>query len=62
MVEHLDFMHLVESELDISPFAQVVHEYSGYQSLTDVPKALVYSEPEHNYKVLKFYISSVAVG
>jgi len=50
-VEHLDFMNLCECELVISPFKQVVHEYSGYQSLTDVPKALVYHEPDYQFTV-----------
>lgn len=33
-------------ELNIQPFGQVHHDYIGYQSLTDVPKAIAYSEAE----------------
>jgi len=51
-LEHLDFMNMVDpEELDIKPFRQVVHEYSGYQSLTDVPKTLIFNEPCKDYKV-----------
>ncbi|ODN04689.1 putative phosphorylase b kinase regulatory subunit beta [Orchesella cincta] len=50
-IEHLDFMNLVDpEELDIKPFRQVVHEYSGYQSLTDVPKTIIFNEPCKDYK------------
>ena len=57
LTEHLDFMNSVDSkDLDITPFTQVVHEYSGYQSLTDVPKAIVYNEPEQYYGVSKNYL------
>lgn len=37
-------------ELNIQPFGQLHHEYIGYQSLTDVPKALAYSEETCDYK------------
>jgi len=33
----------------ITPFTQVVHGYTGYQSLTDIPKALVFHEPDENF-------------
>lgn len=47
-------MNMVDpEELGIKPFGQVVHEYSGYQSLTDVPKTLVYNEPCKDYRVNK---------
>lgn len=36
-------------ELNIQPFGQVHHDYIGYQSLTDVPKALAYSEAEFDF-------------
>lgn len=50
--EHLDFMNMVDpEELGIKPFRQVVHEYSGYQSLTDVPKTIIFNEPCKDYKV-----------
>lgn len=48
--EHLDFMNQVDlKELNIQPFGQVHHDYIGYQSLTDVPKALQYSEAEFDF-------------
>ncbi|CAG7786316.1 unnamed protein product [Allacma fusca] len=54
-VEHLDFMNLVDpTDLDISPFTQVVHEYSGYQSLTDVPKAVIFNEPFQDFSHFAF--------
>ncbi|KAI5742782.1 hypothetical protein M8J77_011338 [Diaphorina citri] len=44
-IEHLDFMHMVDSSnLEFSQLNQVQHDYIGYQSLTDVPKALTYTE------------------
>ncbi|XKL60608.1 hypothetical protein PGB90_007665 [Kerria lacca] len=44
-IEHLDFMKLTEKpNLEILQFQQLVHDYIGYQSLTDVPKAMHYSE------------------
>ena len=47
--EHLDFMNQVDlKELNIQPFGQVHHDYIGYQSLTDVPKAIAYSEAEYD--------------
>ena len=47
IAEHLDFMnHIDLKELNIQPFGQVHHDYIGYQSLTDVPKAVAYSESE----------------
>lgn len=46
-IEHLDFMNTVDtSEITFNQFRQVQHDYIGYQSLTDVPKALVYAEEE----------------
>jgi phosphorylase kinase alpha/beta subunit len=52
-LEHLDFMNTIEPiDLDINPFRQVVHEYSGYQSLTDVPKAIVFNDPYQDFKVI----------
>ncbi|XP_075211939.1 putative phosphorylase b kinase regulatory subunit beta isoform X2 [Lycorma delicatula] len=44
-IEHLDFMNTVDtSEVCFQQFSQVEHDYIGYQSLTDVPKAMVYTE------------------
>jgi len=49
-IEHLDFMNQIDlKELNINPFGQVHHEYIGYQSLTDVPKVLAYSEAEYDF-------------
>lgn len=46
-MEHLDFLHLLPSEAlpKLETFRQLEHTIGvGYQSLTDIPKALVYSE------------------
>jgi hypothetical protein len=37
-------MNKLEEDIEIRPFRQIEHEYIGYQSLTDVPKVLEYSE------------------
>lgn len=43
--EHLDFMSLSDlPESCETHFTQIHHEYIGYQSLTDVPKAQSYKE------------------
>lgn len=45
VTEHLDFMNNVgANDFDFEPFKQLEYDYSGYQSLTDVPKASVYTE------------------
>lgn len=45
IAEHLDFMNTFDMpDIDFIPFRQVEHDYIGYQSLTDVPKALHYIE------------------
>lgn len=50
VTEHLDFMNHVDlKELNIQPFGQVHHDYIGYQSLTDVPKAIAYSEADYDF-------------
>lgn len=52
-IEHLDFMNTVDtSDLDLAQFQQLEHEYIGYQSLTDVPKTLAYSESMQNFSHL----------
>lgn len=54
--EHLDFMNNVgTNHFDSEPFKQLEYDYSGYQSLTDVPKALVYTEDIINIQVNKKY-------
>jgi phosphorylase kinase alpha/beta subunit len=51
-VEHLDFMNTVDtSEITFQQFGQLEHEYIGYQSLTDVPRALQYAEDPKTYEV-----------
>ena len=50
--EHLDFMNNVDiKDLKIQPFSQLNYDYIGYQSLTDVPKALAYTEAEFDFSV-----------
>lgn len=50
--EHLDFMNTVDtSEMVFEQFKQMEHEYIGYQSLTDVPRSLNYSEDSMSYLV-----------
>lgn len=39
------------SEMTFHQFRQMVHEYIGYQSLTDVPRALQYTEDPKTYQV-----------
>ena len=50
-IEHLDFLSAMETDLELNPFKQLEHEYIGYQSLTDVPRALSYSEDIQDYSV-----------
>jgi len=49
--EHLDFVNSMETDLDLTQFKQLQHDYIGYQSLTDVPKAIAYSENFKDYSV-----------
>ncbi|XP_003397457.1 probable phosphorylase b kinase regulatory subunit beta isoform X1 [Bombus terrestris] len=53
-IEHLDFINTVETDLELTQFKQLKHDYIGYQSLTDVPKALTYSE---NIKDYSYYMN-----
>lgn len=60
IAEHLDFMNQVDlKQLNIQPFGQVHHDYIGYQSLTDVPKAIAYSEAEFDVSQFKQIKSTV---
>ncbi|XP_058979879.1 probable phosphorylase b kinase regulatory subunit beta isoform X3 [Musca domestica] len=43
-MEHLDFINQSDLSDKENAFAQINHEYIGYQSLTDVPKAQTYVE------------------
>ncbi|XP_064114166.1 probable phosphorylase b kinase regulatory subunit beta isoform X2 [Macrobrachium nipponense] len=49
-IEHLDFMSAMDIDLDIKPFEQLKHASIGYQSLTDVPTAITYSEDSKSFK------------
>ena len=49
--EHLDFMSTLDIDLDIKVFEQLQHASIGYQSLTDVPRAITYSEDSMSFKV-----------
>jgi len=44
-------MNKVEEDIEIRPFKQIEHEYIGYQSLTDVPRVLEYSEVDKDIAV-----------
>jgi len=39
------------SEVTFQQFRQMEHDYIGYQSLTDVPRALQYTEEPKTYQV-----------
>ncbi|XP_011505944.1 PREDICTED: probable phosphorylase b kinase regulatory subunit beta isoform X2 [Ceratosolen solmsi marchali] len=43
-IEHLDFINTMDTDLELSQFKQLEHDYIGYQSLTDVPIVLSYDE------------------
>ncbi|XP_043276560.1 probable phosphorylase b kinase regulatory subunit beta isoform X2 [Venturia canescens] len=43
-IEHLDFVSTIETDLELKQFKQLEHDYIGYQSLTDVPRTLTYTE------------------
>lgn len=45
--EHLDFLHLLPNDAlpKLETFRQLEHTSVGYQSLTDIPAAVIYSEP-----------------
>ncbi|XP_069983940.1 probable phosphorylase b kinase regulatory subunit beta isoform X4 [Penaeus vannamei] len=49
-IEHLDFLSTLDIDLDITPFEQLQHASIGYQSLTDVPTAIKYSEDSMSFK------------
>lgn len=50
-IEHLDFLHLLPHEAlpKFEALQQLEHPTTGYQSLTEVPKAIAYSEPSYDY-------------
>ncbi|GFS71834.1 probable phosphorylase b kinase regulatory subunit beta [Nephila pilipes] len=51
-IEHLDFLHLLSPDdlPNIEAFQQLEHASLGYQSLTDIPKAIIYNEPTYDFK------------
>lgn len=54
-IEHLDFVNTMETDLDLTQFRQLQHDYIGYQSLTDVPRAIAYAEDVIDYSVRKLF-------
>uniref|UniRef100_A0A0C9RTQ7 Phosphorylase b kinase regulatory subunit n=2 Tax=Fopius arisanus TaxID=64838 RepID=A0A0C9RTQ7_9HYME len=48
-IEHLDFVSSMETDLELTQFKQLKHDYIGYQSLTDVPRTLSYVEEPIDY-------------
>lgn len=61
-IEHLDFMNTMEIDLDISPFLQLEHASIGYQSLTDVPTAIKYSEDSMSFKDMELQPTNEVVN
>lgn len=57
--EHLDFINTIDTDLELSQFKQLEHDYIGYQSLTDVPKALSYEEEVKDFSVIKIIRDSL---
>lgn len=54
-IEHLDFLNTVDpSEIAFQQFSQLEHDYVGYQSLTDVPLTVDYTEMSICVKVLHY--------
>ncbi|XP_034936041.1 probable phosphorylase b kinase regulatory subunit beta isoform X2 [Chelonus insularis] len=51
-IEHLDFVGSMETDLELSQFKQLKHDYIGYQSLTDVPRSLSHVEEVRDYSKL----------
>uniref|UniRef100_A0A1L8E1K2 Phosphorylase b kinase regulatory subunit n=1 Tax=Nyssomyia neivai TaxID=330878 RepID=A0A1L8E1K2_9DIPT len=49
-IEHLDFMSQSELPENCEAFSQMTHEYIGYQSLTDIPKAMTYVDERISMK------------
>ncbi|CAG9854630.1 unnamed protein product [Phyllotreta striolata] len=49
-IEHLDFMNNIDgNDENYNNFKQLVHDYIGYQSLTDVPRALNFQDEVQDY-------------
>ncbi|XP_057325628.1 probable phosphorylase b kinase regulatory subunit beta isoform X1 [Microplitis mediator] len=51
-IEHLDFVNSMESDMELTQFKQLKHDYIGYQSLTDVPRTLSHSAETQDYTML----------
>lgn len=60
LLEHLDFMNQNDLSDEENAFAQINHEYIGYQSLTDVPKAQTYTEEKITVEVSKKPLSTLS--
>lgn len=60
LLEHLDFMNQNDLSDEENAFAQINHEYIGYQSLTDVPKAQTYTEEKITVEVGKKPLSTLS--
>lgn len=59
-LEHLDFLNFMEFPRDnFSNFKQMQHEYIGYQSLTDVPRAIDIDDDMPDYSVSFFNCHSL---
>ena len=50
------------AEINVTQFRQLEHDYIGYQSLTDVPRALAYPEVTGNSLVNKDLIKILYFG
>lgn len=56
-IEHLDFMNdYISSEMNVTFFKELEHDYIGYQSLTDVPKMATYSDSNIVLTVSQFHL------
>lgn len=43
------------ADLNVNSFRQLEHLSIGYQSLTDIPKAIKLNEPRLDYKVRNYF-------
>ena len=48
-------MSSLDVDINIEPFKQLEHRSIGYQSLTDVPQAIVYTEENIDFSVSLFF-------
>ncbi|CAG0883522.1 unnamed protein product [Cyprideis torosa] len=52
-IEHLDFYDVMANDMPMSSFQQLQHKSLGYQSLTDIPKAMAYKERSEDLSVFE---------